>query len=154
MVELVDTLGLGSSSYESGGSSPPFGIMRHSIWSMYSNIKNGLMGHRKSVMYPKNLLCSGTLKVLYREGYINGFRTDPLNTKYFEIFLKYQNGRPVINRIQTVSRPGRRVYVSIDTLWKLDTSLLTLIISTSKGIFSDKQCRKFSQGGEVLCIIF
>nr|YP_009237659.1 ribosomal protein S8 [Trachydiscus minutus]AML60670.1 ribosomal protein S8 [Trachydiscus minutus] len=128
--------------------------MRYSIWSMYSNIKNGLMSGQRSILYPKTFLCSRILKVLYKEGYINGFRTDPLNTKYYEIFLKFHNGRPVISRIQTVSRPGRRIYASIDTLWKLDTSFLTLIVSTSKGIFSDKECRRYSQGGEVLCVIF
>lgn len=128
--------------------------MHHSIWSMYSNIRNGLMSHRKSIIYPKNLLCSKILQVLYKEGYINGFRTYPLNVKYFEIFLKYHNGKPAINKIQSISKPGRRVYVSIDTLWKLDTSLLTLIVSTSKGVLSDKLCRRFSQGGEVLCVIF
>ena len=112
------------------------------------------MSRRKSIQYPKTLLCSRILNVLYKEGYINGFRTDPLKTNYFEIFLKYQNGRSVINKIQTVSRPGRRVYVSIDTLWKLDTSLLTLVVSTSKGIFSDKQCRRLSQGGEVCLSVY
>lgn len=112
------------------------------------------MGNRNSVLYPKNLLCCKILKVLYKQGYINGFRTYPLDTKRFEIFLKYQNGKPVINKIQSVSKSGRRVYVSVDTLWKLDTSLLTLVISTPKGIFSDKQCRKLSQGGEILCVVF
>lgn len=111
------------------------------------------MSRRKSIIYPKNLLCFKILSILYKEGYINGFRTYPSNTKYFEIFLKYQSGKPVINKIQPVSKPGRRVYVSVDTLWKLETSLLTVIVSTSKGIFSDKQCRRFSQGGEVLCVI-
>lgn len=128
--------------------------MHHSVWSMYSNIKNGLMGRRSSILYPKNLLCSKILKVLYKEGYINGFRIYPQDTKCFEIFLKYQNGKPAINRIQAISKSGRRIYVSVDTLWKLDTSLLTLVVSTSKGIFSDKQCRKFSQGGEILCVVF
>jgi len=127
--------------------------MQHSIWKMYATINNGLLARKKSVIHPQKNICTNVLKVMYKEGYINGFRTYPLDTRCFEIFFKYHGGKPVINKIQSISKPGRRVYVSVDTLWKLETSLLTIIVSTSKGILSDKQCRKFSQGGEVLCVI-
>jgi small subunit ribosomal protein S8 len=99
-------------------------------------------------------LCLQVLKVLYSEGYINGFRINPKDLNSVEIFLKYNNGKPAVKKIQSMSKPGRRIYASINALWKLETSLLTLVVSTPKGILSDKQCRKFHQGGEVLCIVY
>ena len=127
--------------------------MQHSIWNMYSALRNASTAYRKSIVYPKSSLCLHVLKVLYNEGYINGFRSNPKNLNTLEIFLKYNNGKPVVRSIQSVSKPGRRVYISVDTLWKIETSLSTLIVSTPKGILSDKECRKFHQGGEVLCVI-
>jgi small subunit ribosomal protein S8 len=120
---------------------------------MYSALRNGSVANRRSIIYPKNSLCLQVLKVLYNEGYINGFRSNPKNTNTLEIFLKYNNGKAVVKKINSMSKPGRRLYVSINALWKLKTSLSTLIVSTPKGILSDKQCRKLHQGGEVLCII-
>ena len=127
--------------------------MQYSIWSMYSAIRNGSEGGRRSIVHPKNSLCLKVLNVLYKEGYINGFRSHPQNLKTLEIFLKYNHGKPVVNKIKSMSRPGRRMYVSISTLWKLETSLLTFIVSTPKGILSDKQCRNLNLGGEILCVI-
>jgi small subunit ribosomal protein S8 len=94
------------------------------------------------------------LRVLYKEGFINGFRYVSAERKKVEIFLKYIDGKPAIKKVRTVSRPGRRIFVAVDALWKLETSLLTFLVSTPKGVLSDKQCRKFHQGGEILCFVF
>jgi small subunit ribosomal protein S8 len=130
-----------------------FYLMQHSVWNMYSAIRNGSKAHRKSIFYPRNSLCVQVLTVLYREGYINGFRTNPTNQKDLEIFLKYSNGKPVLKKIISSSKPGRRIYTSVKTLWKLDNSLSTVILSTSKGLLSDKDCRKLHLGGEVFCMV-
>lgn len=127
--------------------------MQHCVWSMYSAIRNGSIARRKSILHPKNSLCIRVLMILYKEGYINGFRINPGNLEQLEIFLKYNNGKPVLKKISSLSKPGRRIYVSVKTLWKLKTSLSTLIISTPKGLLSDKTCRKLHQGGEVLCVV-
>jgi len=128
--------------------------MQHSVWSMYSAIRNGSTARRKSIFHPKNSLCVQILMILYREGYINGFRSNPKNSNFLEIFLKYANGKPVLNKIHASSKPGRRIYISVKALWKLKTSLSTVIVSTPMGLLSDKDCRKFHQGGEVVCIVF
>ena len=120
---------------------------------MYSKMKNGFLAKRKTVFHPYKTFCIKTLTLFYKEGYINGYRLSPTNSKKIEIFLRYSNGKPTLSKIFSVSKPGRRVYLSISDIWKLNTSLRTLILSTSKGILSDKECRKFHIGGELLCII-
>lgn len=154
MVKLVDTLGLGSSSLWNRGSSPLFGSMQHSLWNMYARLRNGALAGKKSVFHPKNVFLLQLLRVLYKEGYINGFRFFPENLKMVEIFLKYPNGKPAFSVIKALSRPGRRIYVSAKTLWKVETSLKTLIVSTPQGIFSAKECRERNLGGEILCVLF
>jgi small subunit ribosomal protein S8 len=128
--------------------------MQHSLWQMYSRIQNGVSVRKKSVFHPKNTLCVDTLKILYKEGYINGFRINSENSRFVEIFLKYSHGKPALEKIFSPSKPGRRLYVSVKTLCKLRTSLTTLILSTSKGLLSDKDCRKMRSGGEVLCAVY
>lgn len=120
---------------------------------MSSTIKNGLLARKKSVTHPSKSLCKQVLKALYKEGYINGFRNVPGNFTNIEILLKYNSGKPAISKLYAVSKPGRRVYVSVSSLWKLSTSLQTLIISTPRGILSDKECRQKQMGGELLFVI-
>lgn len=127
--------------------------MQHSIWKMYATINNGLLARKKSVIHPQKNICTNVLKVMYKEGYINGFRRLPDQPGMLEIFLKYNYGKPAISNLSIVSKPSRRIYTKVDSLWKLSTSLQTLIISTSRGIFSDKECRKLGLGGEVLCVL-
>lgn len=127
--------------------------MPHLIWKMLSSIKNGLLARKKSIIYPYKNFSKQILTVLYREGFICGFRAFPSNPNLVEIFLKYNSGKPVISKILSVSKPGKRVYVPVSGLWKLDTSLQTLILSTPKGVLCDKYSRKFNLGGELLFII-
>jgi small subunit ribosomal protein S8 len=128
-------------------------FMRHLIWNLLSAIKNGLLARKKVIIFPSTLLCNQVLTVLYKEGYISGFRLLPDNSRFIEIFLKYNFGKPVVSKILSVSKPSKRVYISVLDLWKFNTCLHTLILSTSKGILSDKESRKLSIGGELLYII-
>jgi small subunit ribosomal protein S8 len=94
------------------------------------------------------------LKVLQAEGYIAGFGVDtstPKNTLSIE--LKYHDGRPVIDRIERISRPGLRIYRGKDELPKVLGGLGVAVVSTPKGIMSDKQARAAGTGGEVLFVV-
>lgn len=127
--------------------------MQHSVWNMYSRIRNGLLARKKSIVHPKNQLCLQLLKVFYKEGFLNGFRLLPGDKQKIEIFLKYHGDKPAISKLLPLSKPGRRLYIPVKTLWKVKTSVNNLIISTSKGVFSEKDCRKSGIGGEILCLI-
>jgi small subunit ribosomal protein S8 len=127
--------------------------MQHSIWKMYSTIQNGLLAHKKSVIHPHKAICVNVLKVMYKEGYINGFRKLPDQPNKIEIFLKYNNGKPAICKLASISKPSRRIYTRVESLWKLSTSLQTLIVSTPRGVLSDRECRKLRLGGEILCVL-
>lgn len=127
--------------------------MQHSIWKMYSTIHNGLLARKKSVLHPNKAICINVLKVMYKEGYINGFRKLSDQSDKIEIFLKYNKGKTVITKLSTLSKPSRRLYLKVGSLWKLSTSLQTLIVSTPQGVLSDKECRKLRLGGELLCVL-
>jgi small subunit ribosomal protein S8 len=92
--------------------------------------------------------------VLKDEGYIADYRLDADSVKpTLTIGLKYFEGRPVIDRIERVSRPGLRIYRGKDELPKVLGGMGTVIVSTPKGVMTDKQARAIGQGGEVLCIV-
>jgi small subunit ribosomal protein S8 len=92
--------------------------------------------------------------VLKDEGYISDYRLEADSAKpTLTIGLKYFEGRPVIDRIERVSRPGLRIYRGKDDLPKVLGGMGTVIVSTPKGVMTDKQARAIGQGGEVLCIV-
>jgi small subunit ribosomal protein S8 len=94
------------------------------------------------------------VKVLKDEGYIGDYRLASDGGKStLTIELKYYEGRPVIDRLERVSRPGLRIYRGKDELPKVLGGLGTVIVSTPKGVMTDKQAREIGQGGEVLCIV-
>jgi small subunit ribosomal protein S8 len=99
-------------------------------------------------------LKTALVKVLQDEGYVAGFHTASEGVKHtLTIELKYYEGRPVIDRLERVSRPGLRIYRSKSELPKIQGGLGTAIVSTPKGVMTDKQARAIGQGGEVLCIV-
>ena len=99
-------------------------------------------------------LKTAIVKVLKDEGYIADFRLDADAGKpRLTIGLKYFEGRPVIDRLERVSRPGLRIYRGKDELPKVLGGMGTVIVSTPKGVMTDKQARAIGQGGEVLCIV-
>ena len=71
----------------------------------------------------------------------------------FEINLKYQNGKPAINNIIAISKPSKRVYIKAKDLWKVNKGLRMLILSTNKGLITDKKCKELRIGGELFCVI-
>jgi small subunit ribosomal protein S8 len=120
-----------------------------------SLIKNGQQARLGIVRYSASKFIGNVLEVLAREGYINGYkRVEDGSKADFEIELKYYEGERVINEINCISKPGRRVYYGISDLPKMHNGLGIAILSTSKGVMSDFEARQANVGGEVLCSVF
>jgi len=126
------------------------------VGDMLTRIRNALLRRKSSVSTPASKLRGGVLEVLKSEGYIRGYtetRFDNGAAEY-EIELKYSDNRPVIQDIQRVSRPGRRVYTSVKTIPSVANGLGVAILSTPKGVMADHEARSQNLGGEVLCRVF
>lgn len=119
---------------------------------MIANIKNGQLAKRSYVHQKKKKLCELLLKILWNEGFIVGYKIE--NNENLKIFLKYvENGKPSINNIKVISKPGRRIYYSSKQIWKLDSSKTLIIFSTNQGLKTLSECKKLNIGGEPLVII-
>ena len=129
--------------------------MTDPIADMLTRIRNGHKIKAESVLMPSSKIKINIARVLVEEGYINGYQEEDLenNKKNLLINLKYYEGKPVIEKIERVSRPGLRVYKPTNELPKVMGGLGILILSTSKGVMSDRQARKQDQGGEILCVV-
>jgi small subunit ribosomal protein S8 len=125
------------------------------ISDMLTRIRNAHMRNKNKVSVPTSKLRERVLEVLHKEGYIRGFATIEKDGKSeIEVELKYFDGAPVIKEIQRVSKPGRRVYASVETLPSVFNGLGISILSTPKGVMSDQEARAQNVGGEVLCTVF
>ncbi len=124
------------------------------ISDMLTRIRNGLKAEKVSVRMPVSTVKRAIANVLKDEGYIEGIAEGSTGPKaWLDIKLKYHEGRPVIERIERVSKPGLRVYSGNEKLPRVDGGLGVAIVSTSRGIMSDRAARKSRLGGEVLCIV-
>jgi small subunit ribosomal protein S8 len=130
--------------------------MSDPLGDMLTRIRNAQMRKSSKVSTPGSALRKHVLDVLQSEGYIRGYSTVDFDNgrSEFEIELKYYDGEPVIREIQRVSRPGRRVYVSVRTIPRVANGLGVSIMSTPKGVMSDAEARDQNVGGEVLCRVF
>lgn len=126
------------------------------LGDMLTRIRNAQMRGKSFVISPSSRLRRWVLDVLKEEGYIRGYTENALKGTAAElnIELKYHEGRPVIQEIQRVSKPGRRVYSSVKTMPTVQNGLGIAILSTPKGVMSDASARENNVGGEVLCRIF
>ena len=120
---------------------------------MVSIINNGHLAKKSFVMLVKKKSCEKILNILWDEGFILGYKLSSKNPNKLKIFLKYQNGNPVIKLIKTISKPRLRIYYSVKNLWKLDPSIGLLVLSTNKGFMSSLQCKKQIVGGEPFILI-
>lgn len=128
--------------------------MSDPIADMLTRIRNAQMAQKGSVVMPSSKIKVAIAGVLQSEGYIDGFsvRTDGGKAE-LELVLKYYSGRPVIERIERVSRPGLRVYRGMDDLPRVMNGLGVAIVSTPRGVMTDRKARAEKVGGEVLCIM-
>ncbi len=126
------------------------------IGDLLARIRNAQQRGKSKVTTPASKLRERLLEVLQQEGYIRGFSVAQHEggKAEIEIELKYFDGEPVIRKIQRVSKPGRRVYASVETLPVVYRGLGISIVSTSKGVMSDTEARAQNVGGEVLCAVF
>jgi small subunit ribosomal protein S8 len=130
--------------------------MSDPIGDMITRIRNALMRNKSSVTSPSSKTRIRILEVLKNEGYIRGFSETVLDDskKELKIELKYRDGESVIQEIHRVSKPGRRVYSTVDNLPLVYNGLGMSIVSTSKGVMSDSEARRMNASGEIICKIF
>jgi small subunit ribosomal protein S8 len=129
-------------------------MMTDPIADMLTRIRNAQRADKVSVVIPASRTKRGISDVLRDEGYIERYEERTLDGKpVLEVFLKYYAGRPVIENIQRVSKPGCRRYKGKDELPNVAGGLGVAIISTSQGIMSDRVARQTGIGGEVLCVV-
>ena len=128
--------------------------MSDPIADMLTRIRNAQMTEKVSVAMPSSQLKVAIAKVLKDEGYIEDFRVAGEQAKpQLEIALKYYAGRPVIEKIERISTPGLRIYRGKEDLPKVMNGLGVAIVSTSKGVMTDRKARASGIGGEVLCVV-
>ena len=124
------------------------------IGDMLARIKNSLMRNSKKVELPSSKFKIKLAEVLKSEGYIIDYKVSNEKKPSLEIDLKYSSGNPVISSIERVSKPGRRIFSSAESLPKVNNGLGIAIISTPKGVMTDIDARKQKVGGEVICKVF
>ena len=128
--------------------------MSDPIADMLTRIRNAQMTENAVVVMPSSKVKLAIAKVLKDEGYIDGFKVSSEAIKpVLEIALKYHAGRPVIEKIERVSKPGLRIYKSKDDIPRVMNGLGIAIVSTSHGVMTDRKARATGIGGEVLCIV-
>ncbi len=127
--------------------------MTDPVADMLTRIRNAQSAKKQQVSMPASKLKSAIADVLKEEGYITDYRVIEDAKPMLTVTLKYFEGKPVIDKMQRASRPGLRVYKSKDELPKVVGGLGIAIISTSKGIMTDRAARMAGQGGEVICTV-
>ena len=124
------------------------------IADMLTRIRNAQLVRHERVSVPSSKVKKALCEVLKAEGYIAGFSEEGSSKPSLSIELKYHNGRPVIEMLERVSRPGLRIYRGTDELPSVEGGLGVSIISTDKGLMTDRAARKQGVGGEVICTVF
>ena len=128
--------------------------MSDPIADMLTRIRNAQVVEKSDVVMPASKLKVAIAQVLADEGYIEGFKVEPNSGKpQLSIGLKYYAGRPVIERLERVSRPGLRIYKGRDKIPQVLNGLGVAILSTSRGVMTDRRARTQGVGGEVLCYV-
>jgi small subunit ribosomal protein S8 len=130
--------------------------MTDPISDMFTRIRNASMIRRESVDVPLSKVKVGILKILKEEGFIKEFKEIPSENKQglVRVYLKYGPlKQQIINKIERVSKSSRRIYKKAEEIGKIFGGVGIAIYSTSKGILSDKECRKLKIGGELICIV-
>ena len=128
--------------------------MSDPIADMLTRIRNAQQVEKTEVVMPASKLKAAIAQVLTDEGYVEGFKVEANDGKpQLRIGLKYYAGRPVIERIERVSRPGLRIYRGHDEMPPVMNGLGVAIVSTSRGVMTDRRARSQGVGGEVLCYV-
>jgi|TARA_B100001741_G_scaffold307324_1_gene302013 small subunit ribosomal protein S8 len=124
------------------------------IGDMLTRIKNSQMRNHKNVQLPSSKFKVKIAEVLKMEGYIIDYKVSDDIKPNLKINLKYNSGNPVISTIERISKPGRRIFSSAESLPKINNGLGIAIVSTPKGVMTDVDARKQNIGGEIICKVF
>ncbi|GAA4652639.1 30S ribosomal protein S8 [Kistimonas scapharcae] len=128
--------------------------MQDPLADMLTRIRNAQMAEHASVSMPASKIKAAVAKVLKDEGFIADFKVEGESKSQLSIELKYFEGKPVIEELKRVSRPGLRNYAATGALPKVNGGLGIAIVSTNKGVMTDRAARAAGVGGEVLCTVF
>lgn len=128
--------------------------MQDTLADMFTRLRNGHMAAKVAVSMPSSKQKVAIAEVLKNEGYITAYNVEGDVKPVLNIELKYFEGKPVIEEIKRVSRPGLRIYKGVSELPKVAGGLGVAIVSTSKGLMSDRAARAAGIGGEVICTVF
>jgi len=125
------------------------------IGDMIARVKNAQARNHKKVELPSSNFKSKIADILKNEGFIKDFKVNNDNNKaVLSLELKYHSGNPVISTFERVSKPGRRIFSSAESLPKINNGLGIAIVSTPKGVMTDLDARKQHVGGEIICKVF
>ena len=124
------------------------------IGHMLARLKNSQKRNHKKVELPSSKFKAKIADVLKSEGYIIDYKINDDKKPSIEINLKYNSGNPVINTIERISKPGRRIFSSASSLPKINNGLGIAIVSTPQGVMTDVDARKKKLGGEIICKVF
>ena len=125
------------------------------IGDMIARVKNAQQRNHKKVEFPSSNFKVKIADILKNEGFIKDFKvTSEDNKSILALELKYYSGNPVISNFERVSKPGRRIFSSADSLPKINNGLGIAIVSTPKGVMTDMDARKQKIGGEIICKVF
>ncbi|PPI87875.1 30S ribosomal protein S8 [Candidatus Pantoea edessiphila] len=127
--------------------------MQDPIADMLTRIRNGQSSYKNTISMPASKLKLSIAKVFKEEGYIEDFKIIGDSNIQLELTLKYFKGKPVLEKIHRVSRPGLRVYKKKDELPKIMDGMGVAVISTSQGVMSDSMARHIGLGGEIICYV-
>ncbi|MDR0631935.1 MAG: 30S ribosomal protein S8 [Holosporaceae bacterium] len=130
-------------------------MMTDPISDMLARIKNACRRYFEAVDVPSSKIKTGILRVLEKEGYINGFKEVLIgDRKFLRVDLRYYEGKPVINMLNRVSKPSCRVYSKLKKINPVYNGFGIYVLSTSRGIMSDAEAKESNVGGEILCKVF
>ena len=124
------------------------------IGDMIARVKNAQARNHKKVELPSSNFKSKIADILKNEGFIKDFKITNDKKPILSLELKYHSGNPVISNFERISKPGRRIFSSADSLPKINNGLGIAIISTPKGVMTDMDARKQKIGGEIICKVF
>lgn len=134
------------------------GVILDPIGDMLARIRNAQMRAHPTVSMPHSIIKHQIARILTEEGYIRGYRvialSDKMDRKILKLFLKYVDKSPAIKGMVRVSKPGRRVYVKVSEIPRIKGGFGTAIVSTPRGVLTDKQARLLHVGGELLCYVW
>ncbi|WP_074012270.1 30S ribosomal protein S8 [Candidatus Sodalis sp. SoCistrobi] len=127
--------------------------MQDPIADMLTRIRNGQTANKTAVSMPSSKLKVAIANLLKDEGFIEDYKVEGDTKPTLELVLKYFQGKPVVESIQRISRPGLRIYKKKDALPKVMAGMGIAVISTSKGVMTDRAARQAGLGGEIICYV-